>query len=160
MLRISHCLSYFWGVTFFTVLFPCLARGGTHVGLSCPYKDGLDSGWKGTICCCKMFFPLLLLLFSSALAAWHPDAPPGYQLIYKKTLTPALPGLKNPTSCPRMNWQHQNLSPVQRARHVNNRGILVILVMLQVWLEKNWKQWSVCFGCISDMGLHSLKWEK
>merc|ERR1712037_86579 len=31
----------------------------------------------GTICCCKMFFPLLLLLFSSALAAWHPDAPPG-----------------------------------------------------------------------------------
>ena len=40
------------------------------------------------------------------------------------------------------------------------RGILVILVMLQVWLEKNWKQWSVCFGCIFDMGLHWLKWEK
>ena len=39
-------------------------------------------------------------------------------------------------------------------------GILVILVMLQVWLEKNWKQWSVCFGCIFDMGLHWLKWEK
>ena len=37
------------------------------------------------------------------------------------------------------------------------RGILVILVMLQVWLEKKWKQWSVCFGFISDMGLHSLK---
>ena len=42
----------------------------------------------------------------------------------------------------------------------NSRGILVILVMLQVWLEKNWKQWSVCFGCIFDMGLHWLKWEK
>ena len=87
MFRISHCLSYFWGVTFFTVLFPCLARGGTHVGLSRPYKDGLELGWNVTICCWKMFFPLLLLLFSSALAAWQPDAPPGYQLIYKKTLT-------------------------------------------------------------------------
>ena len=42
----------------------------------------------------------------------------------------------------------------------STRGILVILVMLQVWLEKNWKQWSVCFGCIFDMGLHWLKWEK
>ena len=42
----------------------------------------------------------------------------------------------------------------------NCRGILVILVMLQVWLEKNWKQWSVCFGCIFDMGLHWLKWKK
>ena len=31
-------------------------------------------------------------------------------------------------------------------------GILVILVMLQIWLEKNWKQLSVCFECISDMG--------
>ena len=47
-----------------------------------------------------------------------------------------------------------------KAPYLSNRGILVILVMLQVWLEKNWKQWSVCFGCIFDMGLHWLKWEK
>ena len=40
------------------------------------------------------------------------------------------------------------------------RGILVILVMLQIWLKKNWKQWSVCFGWISDMELHSLKQKK
>ena len=43
---------------------------------------------------------------------------------------------------------------------INTRGILVILVMLQILLEKNWKQWSVCFRCISDMGLHSQKEKK
>ena len=59
-----------------------------------------------------------------------------------------------------LNWSVVLLCPYSYWVIRNYRGILVILVMLQILLEKNWKQWSVCFRCISDMGLHSQKEKK
>ena len=43
---------------------------------------------------------------------------------------------------------------------VNSRGILVKMVIHQIWPKKNWKLHSVWFWCISDMVLYLLRWEK
>ena len=39
-------------------------------------------------------------------------------------------------------------------------GILVKIVIHQIWPQKNWKLHSVWFWCISDMVLYLLRWEK
>ena len=39
-------------------------------------------------------------------------------------------------------------------------GILVKMVIHQIWPQKNWKLHSVWFWCISDMVLYLLRWEK
>ena len=39
-------------------------------------------------------------------------------------------------------------------------GILVISVIHQIWVGKNWKLHSMCFWCIFDMVWYLLRWEK
>ena len=46
--------------------------------------------------------------------------------------------------------RYEHIRPTNFSKS-GSRGILVISVIHQIWVEKNWKLRSLCFWCISDM---------